>query len=60
MSEWISVKERLPQEMTTVLVYRPDRGWAFAQLSNGFWFPTGDTKVTHWMPLPSPPKEEPK
>ena len=58
MSEWISVKERVPEEKTRVLVYVPrsyteidtdrilDRRWV---RWNGH--------VTHWMPLPEPPKE---
>ena len=68
MSEWISVKERLPE--------RP-KGWPRCEIrrcyflvalksgcvkSLGFefgdmrWHTTG-SPVTHWMPLPEPPKE---
>ena len=63
-SEWISVKDRLPEDYETVLVYDGD----FVQPSSfhgkyGFW--TTDCYeadsiygATHWMPLPEPPKGE--
>ena len=77
--EWISVKDRLPEDDQHVLVYHAedfhitvgyfesdyvqyyiesdgskfytDDGWE-TEIS---WAPKGD--VTHWMPLPEPPKE---
>lgn len=64
MSEWISVKERLPDGPQEVFVYpsffgRPSaaryyefsRSWQQAGVN-------GDIGgyVTHWMPLPEPPK----
>lgn len=64
MNEWISVKERLPDnDWKPVLVYRP----AFIGTHSnpigikhggacGMEFPRGN--ITHWMPLPEPPKEE--
>ena len=66
MSEWISVKERLPQATGKYLCAVKDkRGnlWTIASdwsLEMKSWF--GDygeikNKVTHWMPLPDPPKE---
>lgn len=72
MSEWISVKERLPKLYTEVLVYRGNLGGMGGYVSidhmdvrwvddEPMW--TGDaltwkSKVTHWMHLPSPPKED--
>ena len=59
---WISVNERLPEVGRDVLVYvgngvckvcwMEDRGdW---HTSTRFF---GKEDVTHWMPLPEPPKE---
>ena len=58
---WIPVTERLPEKMKDVLVIRmhgePDIEFLFY---DGTW--VGDTEgkqdVTHWMPLPKPPKGE--
>ena len=57
MSEWISVEDRLP-DAGRVIVYSPDSldetmtcrimDYSFVRIS---------TDVTHWMPLPEPPKE---
>lgn len=65
--KWIPVTERLPQEEKEYWCFC--RGGAWKQLSwmdryfwNGekFEFPWGGEhdEVTHWMPLPTPPKEE--
>ena len=65
--KWISVKERLPSIEDIFLVANIDSKnisdhWVCAgQInSNGEWcnqFCDSDTiKVTHWMPLPEPPK----
>ena len=64
--EWISVEERLPEEngqyLTCVCVSHP----AFENLttidvvsygkSHGFYLYNETENVTHWMPLPEPPK----
>ena len=63
--EWVSVKERLPQEKVNCIVHYKhaycdnDDYWAI-----GMCFYDGEKfqfdpayKVTHWMPLPEPPKE---
>ncbi len=67
MSEWISVKDELPSAHKYVLCYvKPTsvnsyRGikikWVTKRASRGIisdisWF----NEVTHWMPLPEPPK----
>lgn len=56
---WISVKDRLPEIYETVIIWRSDChkatiGWNFQP---GWSVPKG-VEVTHWMPLPEPPKEE--
>ena len=55
MSDWISVKERLPEPWTQVIGILPDGGfrvtWTYY---DGSWWDSG---ITHWMPLPDPPKE---
>lgn len=65
-SEWISVKERLPEayygESDNVLVVDEIGIRKILYFDGGCWcYPTGETydrKVTHWMPLPEPPKED--
>ena len=64
---WISVKDRLPEPDTKVLVYGRNeygvycitchysahRKWLYHNRT------TADGKtITHWMPLPEPPKED--
>ena len=66
VQEWISVDERLPEEKVNCIVYYKhaycdnDDYWAI-----GICFYDGEKfqmdwsyKVTHWMPLPKPPKGE--
>lgn len=61
-SEWISVKDRLPKSMEEVLICN-DRGYVVVGRleDNGEWLVTwslsGIYHVTHWRPLPEPPKE---
>ena len=62
VQEWISVKDRLPEMEQDVLV--ADNGfiavWTFYgdywEDSHGWWQEFDE--VTHWMPLPEPPKGE--
>lgn len=54
---WISADERLPNGCATVLVYRPETGVDTDHYdeTHGEWYLFYG--VTHWMPLPEPPKE---
>ena len=65
VQEWISVDERLQEEKVDCIVHykhaycNNDGYWAI-----GFCFYDGEKfrtdlayKVTHWMPIPQPPKE---
>lgn len=64
MSEWISVKDRLPKPYERVLTYRKDYAIDTETYKGKFgknimwsWDVEAMTPVTHWMPLPEPPKE---
>lgn len=62
---WISVKDRLPENDDRVLVYLDsERGYTKIDTDGiyyrgGQWVRWGND-VTHWMPLPTPPKGEQK
>ena len=66
VQEWVSVDDRLPEEKVDCIVHykhaycNNDGYWAI-----GFCFYDGEKfridlayKVTHWMPIPQPPKGE--
>ena len=65
--DWISVEERLPEPFVSVLVYMPEER-PLPTVHEGFlaregvWyanhFDREPMEITHWMPLPEPPKEE--
>lgn len=70
MSKWISAKDKPPKEwkaadgtLVNYLVFMPEYG-----VDVGNYLETAETwvcmglpvKVTHWMPLPEPPKEDSK
>lgn len=61
MSEWISIKDRLPENDALVLVCQQDVKDAatfIAFFINGRWaILNNEFTVTHWMPLPEPPNE---
>lgn len=55
--QWISVEDRLPEEDQKVLAYTAESQGTFEEYRLCFgWAIKG--RVTHWMPLPEPPKEE--
>lgn len=67
---WIPVTERLPSPKKAVLVWTPYKQNIFMAYLQGnkwyVWGPGGNCcnnwpeyhAITHWMPLPEPPKEE--
>lgn len=52
MADWISVKDRLPDRGADVLAFMRNGVETRIVACN-----YGDN-VTHWMPLPEPPKED--
>ena len=66
VQEWISVKDRLPEEKVNCIVHYKhaycdnDDYWAIGIcFYDGEKFQLGPAyKVTHWMPMPNPPKGE--
>ena len=68
---WISVEERLPEQENTQVLMTDGECHYISSRNNmvrfldceGIFIPGkagAGVKVTHWMPLPSPPKEEKK
>ena len=67
MTEWTSVKDRLPEQMKKVLatVEYDFNGKHYRNLKiayydgNGKWEPLSrqTDEITHWMPLPDPPED---
>lgn len=67
-SEWVSVKDRLPEDITDVLVtgwqglfiaqldFFGGDGKAWYKKEGGFIGHVNSNNITHWMPLPSPPE----
>ena len=67
-SGWISVEDRLPEENQRVILYIP-RVMEGGNVRTGWlepikmWYTDSRDRlfykqVTHWMPMPEPPKEE--
>ena len=60
VQEWISVNDRLPEENTTVIV-ATDNGIVFQCLyAYDGWnlWEGNEVNITHWQPMPQPPKGE--
>ena len=59
LPKWIPVTERLPENDKTVLVWnRRNSREYFNVCDHGQWIILRQEDITHWMPLPEPPKEE--
>ena len=67
MSEWISVKDRLPETEREILIYTDCEYIYMARMyedgeawpvSNGCGCCGYKESFTHWMPLPEAPKEK--
>ncbi len=61
VQEWISVDDRLPEEKQRVLVRCKTIGTTVGWRLWGTWMTDlgdGGSEVTHWMPMPQPPKGE--
>lgn len=54
--EWISVEDRLPERKGRYLVYIPNEQLICCMYYDRDASVYGDNGVTHWMPLPEPPK----
>jgi len=61
--KWISVKTRLPKSIHTCLIvvdgYCVKTGYYMHSLGRWNW-EQGEYRVSHWMPLPKPPKVKEK
>lgn len=65
VQEWISVKDRLPENIANrvLVVCERSNGVFYAHYEKPFWINLETDKpfistVTHWMPIPNPPKGE--
>lgn len=60
---WISTKDRLPEVRKDVIIHHKECGVfeafftddGYWETDSGWW--SRQKEVTHWMPLPKPPKE---
>lgn len=64
MSDWISVRDRLPDRYSYYWIVASDfftEGSGIAIYDDGEWMPLGrqcTMIVTHWMPIPKPPEDK--
>ena len=59
MQEWISVKDRLPEQWEEAICIAADGDMMIGKYTEWGWmFPCYFEDLTHWMPLPAPPKGE--
>ena len=58
LPRWIPVSDRLPENDKTVLVWnRRNSREYFDVYDHGRWIILEWEDITHWMPLPEPPKD---
>lgn len=61
-NEWVSVEERLPAPTENLVLVYDCTGvnMAWYSYAMGWMYRTGlpGVEITHWMPLPEPPKEK--
>lgn len=60
-ANWVSVEERLPEVSGHYLTYTPTRPNSLSRSVHIFFYGKSDFEthgeaVSHWMPLPKPPK----
>lgn len=62
MAEWISVKDRLPEDDSHVIcctvTKKGTKNIIIGYYMDGAWRCGMNSNVTHWMPLPEPPKPQ--
>lgn len=58
MSEWIKCTENLPEQGIKCLVFDAETKYISINIimEDGKWYV--GYNITHWMPLPQPPKEK--
>ena len=58
VQEWISVKDRLPEQGEEAICIAADGDMMIGKYTEWGWmFPCYFEELTHWMPIPQPPKE---
>ena len=55
---WIPVTERLPSEDSFTLIFTAYGHAGVCYFTNDWWGGYDKNGITHWMPLPTPPKAE--
>lgn len=70
MSEWINVKDKLPDKQDCYLTYYNTNDYCIIDISgwdmkkqmfvylDPEYYGDENENITHWMPLPEPPKED--
>lgn len=56
MEEWISVKDRLPEKTKLVLTVTTNGYISINSIYYGVRWMNYDPIITHWLPIPEPPK----
>ena len=59
VQEWVSVDDRLPEQGEEAICIAADGDMMIGKYTEWGWmFPCYFEEITHWMPLPQPPKGE--